>query len=61
MPIFRPETNKKLEAEPLPERDRRYIVQTISTVLLASLPCPIIHDCSVPTKTIVKNYPCVNR
>ena len=57
MPIFRPETNKNLEAERLPERDRRYIVWTVSTMFLASVPCPTIHDCSIPAKAIVTIYP----
>ena len=48
---------KNLEAERLPDRDRRYIVRTISTMLLSTIPHPTIHDCSVPARILVKQYP----
>ena len=56
LPIFRPETQKNLQAERLTERDRRYIVRTLSTMLLSTNPHPSMSDCSVPAKAIVKEY-----
>ena len=57
MPIFRHETQKNLRAEILTEQDRRYIVRTLATMLLASIPCPTMSDCAIPAKTIVQTYP----
>ena len=57
MPIFHPETQKNLAAERLTERDRRYIVRTVSTMLLSSNPCPSMSDCAIPAKAIIKAYP----
>ena len=52
LPIFRPETQKNLQAERLTERDRRYIVRTLSTMLLSTNSHPSMSDCSVPAKGI---------
>ena len=57
LPIFRPETQKNLQAERITERDRRYIVRTLSTMLLSVNPHPSLSDCCVPAQAVVKAYP----
>lgn len=57
LPIFRPETVKNLQAERSTERDRRYIVRTLSTMLLATKPKPSLQDCCVPAQALVQKYP----
>ena len=57
LPIFRPETQKNLEASRITERDRCYIVRTLATMLLATNPQPHLSDCSVPAKALVDAYP----
>ena len=39
------------------ERDRRYIVRTLSTMLLATKPKPSLQDCCVPAQALVQKYP----
>lgn len=55
--IFRPETQKNLQAERLIDQDRRYIVRTVSTMLLSSISRPTIDDCANPAKALVAKYP----
>lgn len=57
MPIFRQETRKNLNVEILTERDRRYIVRTLATMLVSSVPSPTLNDCAVPAKAFIQAYP----
>ena len=54
MPIFWQETHKNLKAEICTDRDRRYIVRTLATMLMSSVPDSTIHDCAVPAKALIK-------
>ena len=57
MPIFWQETRKNLKAEICTDRDRHYIVRTLATMLMSSVPDSTIHDCAVPAKELIKAYP----
>lgn len=49
--------SEKLESWISTERDRRYIVCTLATMLLASIPRPTMSDCAIPAKAIIQTYP----
>ena len=57
LPYFWPETVKNLEVERVTERDRKYIVRTLSTMLLSKIPNPSLRDCCGPAEALVNKYP----
>uniref|UniRef100_A0A1X7V755 Uncharacterized protein n=1 Tax=Amphimedon queenslandica TaxID=400682 RepID=A0A1X7V755_AMPQE len=57
IPIFRHETQKNLKFEILTERDRRYIIRTLATMLLSTVPHPSMSDCAIPAKALIQSYP----
>ena len=48
---------KNFKVEILTDMDRRYIVHTLATMLMSSVPVPTLHDSAVPAKALIKAYP----
>ena len=48
MPMFRPDTQTNLEKGVLMDTDKKYIVQTLATIL--------IHQCGLVAKVLVRKY-----
>ena len=56
IPKFRPATDKCLEKKVLTEKDRKYIVRTLSTILMTYVQKPTIHDCDVAATSLVARW-----
>lgn len=57
IPTFRQSTMKSLEKGLLTTPDRRYIVQTIATVLMTYVQRPSLDCCNDVAKSVIDKYP----
>ena len=57
VPAFRRSTTKNLEKDVLTDPDRRYMVQTIATVLMTYVQRPSLDHCNAVANSVVDKYP----
>jgi hypothetical protein len=57
IPTFRQSTTKNLEKDVLTDPDRRYMVQTIATVLMTYVQRPSLDSCNAVAKSVIDKYP----
>jgi len=58
VPMFRATTEKSLKEKcPISDKDRKYIVRTMATVLMSFNPQPRLGDCAVAAKALIAKYP----
>ena len=57
IPTFRKDTEKNLKNKIRTESDRKYIVRTLSTMLMTYVQRPSIDDADVPARYLVKRWP----
>ena len=50
--MFRKSTEENLSKRILTEKDRKYMVQTLATVLMTEVPRPTTKDCNVVSKAL---------
>lgn len=56
IPQFRPNTEKDFKEKILTDTDRKYVVQTLATMLMTYLPRPSLHHCSTVAKALIRKY-----
>ena len=56
IPKFRAGTDKNLESKVLTDTDRKYIVQTLATMLMTHIQRPSLQHCGVVAKALVTMY-----
>ena len=56
IPKFRDGTEKNLEKELLIDTDRKYIVQTLATMLMVHVQRPTLSECGVVAKELIAKY-----
>ena len=57
MPKFRPATEKNLRAKLIVDKDRKYIIRTMATIVMSFIDRPTMADCAVAAKALVTKYP----
>ncbi len=57
IPKFRQKTETNLESKLLTDTDRRYIVQTLATMLMTYVQRPSLHQCGIVAQALVGKYP----
>lgn len=57
MPMFRPETEKNLAEEVLVDVDKKYIVQTLATILMTQVQRPALTQCGAVAKKLIMKFP----
>lgn len=60
IPKFREETEESLKEEVLTDGDRRYMVQTLATVLMTLVQRPSLADCEVVAQTLIEKFRFLN-
>lgn len=53
IPKFRPSTEENLQNKILKDTDRKYIVQTLATLLMTHMQRPSLRDCGLVAKALV--------
>ncbi len=53
IPKFRPKTEEYLQNKILTDTDRKYVVQTLATVLMTHVQQPSLKDCGLVAKALV--------
>ena len=56
VPSFQPKTEQNLNQKILVDTDRKYIVQTLSTVLMTFVQRPSLSACGTVAKALVNKY-----
>lgn len=56
IPKFRQGTQENLRKKILTDSDRKYIVQTLATVMMTYTTKPTMHQCSEVAKALVEQY-----
>ena len=56
IPKFRPATEKNLERNVLTDDDRKWIVRTMSTILMTHVQRPTMADCNVVARALVDKW-----
>ena len=56
IPKFRRNTEENLGNEVLTECDRKYIVQTLSTMLMTHVQRPSLHECGIVAQSLVGKF-----
>ena len=56
IPTFRLATETNLERKVLTDKDRKYIVRTLSTILMTYVQKPTIHDCEIAATSLVERW-----
>lgn len=57
MPMFRPETEQHLAEEVLVDADKKYIVQTLATILMTQVQRPALKQCGTVAKKLITKFP----
>lgn len=57
IPEFRPSTYSNLQQEILLDKDRKYIVRVLATILMSYVSRPTLGDCAVAAKALVAKHP----
>ena len=57
IPQFRAATEKCLREKVLTDKDRKYVVQTMATMLMTYVSRPSMKDCNVVALSLVKKFP----
>ena len=57
IPTFRRSTEKNLSEQQLLDGDRKYVVQTVATVLKTSKQRPSLGDCGLAAKSLIERHP----
>ena len=60
IPKFRQETEDNLKEKCLTDTDRRYMVQTLATVLMTHIQRPSLADCEVVALSLVEKFNFLN-
>lgn len=56
IPKFRPNTEANMQKKVLTDTDRKYMVQTLATMLMTYIQRPSMHQCGVVAKALVDMY-----
>lgn len=56
IPKFRPATEKNFLDKGLNDIDRKYVVQTMATMLMTYIQKPSLSECSIVAKSLIKKY-----
>ena len=54
--MFRVETEARLKKKSCTEQDRRYVVQTLTTVMMTHVQKPSLNDCQVVSAALHKKF-----
>ncbi len=57
IPKFRPNTQHNFDNNLLVDTDRKYVVQTLATMLMTYIQKPSLDNCSSVAKELVQQYP----
>jgi len=60
IPSFRSQTETKLASKLLTEVDRKYMVQTLTTVLMTYISRPSLKDCQDVAKALLLKFPFIS-
>lgn len=61
IPTFRGSTEENLSKElPVTDEDRKYMVQTLATVLMTYVSRPSLSNCLVVLRALLKKFPFLN-
>ena len=56
IPKFRISTDTNFEKKILTDTDRKYVVQTLTTMLMTHIQKPSLHDCSIVAKSLIRKH-----
>ena len=56
IPKFHPNTEKKIQDKTLIDADRKYVVQTLATVMMTHVQRPSLQQCGIVGKALVNKY-----
>lgn len=56
IPKFRLSTDKNFQDKLLTDTDRKYVVQTLATMLMTHIQRPSLHHCSIVAKSLIKKH-----
>lgn len=57
IPRFRPNTMENFGKKLLTDTDRKYVVQTLATMLMMHVSQPSLKHCSAVAKSLISEYP----
>ena len=57
VPTFRSATEKSLQNKTITDKERKYIVRTLATVLMSYVDHPRMSDCAIVTKALIAKFP----
>ena len=60
IPKFRIKTEENFKEKVLTDGDRRYVVQTLATMLMTHVQRPSLSDCNIVAKSLVAKYAFLN-
>ena len=60
IPTFRPSTAESLLKKVLTDADRKYMVRTLSTILMTYVTRPGMEDCNIVAKALVHEWKFLN-
>lgn len=60
IPVFRKSAQAALDGGVLKEADRKYVVQTLATILMTHVQRPSLSQCGFVAKALIDKYPPLN-
>lgn len=57
VPTFRGTTEANIQNRSITDKDQKYIVRTLATILMSYTPSPKLSHCAIVAKALVVKYP----